>query len=577
LPKVASWITTCIQQGNFAAGAKAAYRKLLDEYGVTESEWQATAIDFYYRELQNVAQARAVPTMADMEQLILLKDFLSCSDELVAKVNLELLGDKYVKALTESMTPTGVITEEYLEGLNRLRVRLGLNEVDAKKLLGVAARQRVGPIVKDLVDIWKSDTDANYRREKEAKEKKEKGENVRDKSRDPISSQDNVFGFMEMGGQKTGGGPNVFMREALNLVDCVTSNYELQGLSVDEQMPITAVGVVPVEELAGMMKHYLITRLAEEDPELRSRYIEKEVLFARILGCSDDDVAKVKESLAFTAFRNLLKSVLTYQERVETRDIQQFALLKDSLQLTKESAEKIYNEACKSAMVEHAASFLKPKAGTTSVTAEMAQRFREQVQSVGLNLKTDVGFSEKLVTYLFALEVQYLVENGRETELQEVQEAYDLPEDRAQDIVEACCKRYISQLLNLALRAAKKYDERDAAKWLREIVKYAVFIPDDVVVDADGNMFSETDKNRLISFYQSEYGEQAAESEEVDVQMEAVAEMSAKLRSMINLTESFQAPAQGIEGLLGNVKSLGQLGKDADASRPGEKRPWAWG
>ena len=51
---------------------------------------------------------------------------------------------------------------------------------------------------------------------------------------------------------------------------------------------------------------------------------------------------------------------------------------------------------------------------------------------MGLNLRTDVGFSEKLVTYLFALEVQYLVENGRETELQEVQEAYDLPEDRAQ-------------------------------------------------------------------------------------------------------------------------------------------------
>lgn len=41
------------------------------------------------------------------------------------KVNLELLGDKYVKAVTESMMPTGVITEEYLDGLDRLRMRLG--------------------------------------------------------------------------------------------------------------------------------------------------------------------------------------------------------------------------------------------------------------------------------------------------------------------------------------------------------------------------------------------------------------------------------------------------------------------
>ena len=36
-----------------------------------------------------------------------------------------MLGDKYVKAVTESMMPTGVITEEYLDGLDRLRMRLG--------------------------------------------------------------------------------------------------------------------------------------------------------------------------------------------------------------------------------------------------------------------------------------------------------------------------------------------------------------------------------------------------------------------------------------------------------------------
>ena len=58
---------------------------------------------------------------------------------------------------------------------------------------------------------------------------------------------------------------------------------------------------------------------------------------------------------------------------------------------------------------------------------------------------------------------------------------------------------------------------------------------------------------------------------------ENVAAMIAKLREMINLTESFQAPLQGIEGLLGNVKSLRELGKEGDNQKPGEKRPWAWG
>jgi hypothetical protein len=140
--------------------------------------------------------------------------------------------------------------------------------------------------------------------------------------------------------------------------------------------------------------------------------------------------------------------------------------------------------------------------------------------------------------------------------------------------VEACCKRYISQLLNLALRAAKKYDERDAAKWLKEIVKYAIFIPDGVVVDADGNLFSEKDKERLISFYQSESEDDASLSTDDG---QAAQAMTIKLKEMIHLTESFVAPIQGIEGLLGNVKSLSQLGRDSDSTKPGEKRPWAWG
>ena len=134
--------------------------------------------------------------------------------------------------------PTGVITEEYLDGLDRLRLRLGeylaldkwsINDLlsclvslsesfylflpfstiniiclakvvkykngsfesltqsqtffshththlqiyclgltveDATNLLGVAARMRITPVVKDLVNMWKSDTGAAKREDK---------------------------------------------------------------------------------------------------------------------------------------------------------------------------------------------------------------------------------------------------------------------------------------------------------------------------------------------------------------------------------------------------------------------------
>jgi len=150
---------------------------------VTRDEWLATAVDFYYQEVNRISNARAVPTINDINDLDVLKQFLAIAHQpIVSKVNLELFGDKYVKALSEAMTPTGVITEEYINGLERLRVRLGLSEQDARQLLNVASRSRMIPIIKDLVNIWKSDTDATYRREQE-KKAAEKGKMAkRDKS-----------------------------------------------------------------------------------------------------------------------------------------------------------------------------------------------------------------------------------------------------------------------------------------------------------------------------------------------------------------------------------------------------------
>ena len=142
----------------------------MSDYGVTLDEWLATAVDFYYQEVYRISNARAVPTINDINDLDVLKQFLAIEHQpIVSKVNLELFGDKYVKALSEAMTPTGVITEEYINGLERLRIRLGLSEQDARQLLNVASRSRMIPIIKGMVDIWKSDTDASYRRDQEKK------------------------------------------------------------------------------------------------------------------------------------------------------------------------------------------------------------------------------------------------------------------------------------------------------------------------------------------------------------------------------------------------------------------------
>lgn len=191
--------------------------------------------------------------------------------------------------------------------------------------------------------------------------------------------------------------------------------------------------------------------------------------------------------------------------------------------------------------------------------------------SLGLDMKKDAGFNDHMLTYMFALEVQSLVQQGQEDQFRDLQQAYDLPEQRAAEIIEATCKRYVSQLLNLALRAAKKYDERDTVLWTKKILKYVVFIS--VTVMADGNLFSEADKQRLVSFYQAEL--ESGEDAEIAALAEQHGDLSQRLRELIVLSEDFVAPLQGIEGLLGNVRSLAQLENDMNADTG--KKAWAWG
>ena len=431
----------------------------------------------------------------------------------------------------------GVISEEYLEGLERLRDRLGISKSDAEKLLSFTSRRRLGDVVKNLVEQWKADTGAITRKDEQQ---------LKDKSRDPISSTDNILGYMETGANvMETGGPNVFMREALNLVDFFVENYMAKDIDLTklEALPVNAVGYAPEADLVAIYKHYVVTRLTEKSPELKLRYERDEKMFAMILGIMPESQMKVKESLLYSTYKKMLKNVLIYKDTVEATDLQQFVFLKDNLSIEKEVADRILYESSKGAVLEHASKYFRPQEGL--ITASMANRMRTQIASLGLNLQKDAGFNPKMISYLYTLEVQASIEEGLETDLQEIQEAYEIPQDRAEAIVEATCKRYISQLLNLALASAKKYKEDDSNKYTLQIAKYMFFF--DGSVDADGNLFSEDDKDRLITFFRDREGSTLSNDDKKEI--------SSRLKSLINLTEDFVAPVEGLAGLLGAKKT----------------------
>jgi hypothetical protein len=178
---------------------------------------------------------------------------------------------------------------------------------------------------------------------------------------------------------------------------------------------------------------------------------------------------------------------------------------------------------------------------------------------MGFDMKTDLMFSDDLVGMLFALEIQDLVENGRETEFIEVQESYGISPEGATAVVEAVCEKYVSQLLGTALGHARKYREAECVEATRRILQYAQYLSN--TVDADGNVYNDNDKQRLISFYLSHLEAQTEEDGDMSIVTPQLrADIANKLRDMIVLSRHYIPPEIGAEGALGNDFSIDDSG-----------------
>lgn len=227
-----------------------------------------------------------------------------------------------------------------------------------------------------------------------------------------------------------------------------------------------------------------------------------------------------------------------------------------------------------------------------------------------------MGFNSIMLSVLFALEVQALVEQGRETEIGDLQQVYGLSETQAVSLVEVATKRYLSQVITLALRAAKRYDEGDAVRWVNTVAKYAVFMPETAKIAADANLYRAEDIDRLVTFFLTDLeskvdaartrlndlrshptsvqtvGEndddtkssspdddsaevRAAEEELALLQAVDAQAVAERIKSLVFLTRDYVPPGRGTEGLMGKAADL--KAHEEERKNPSDgKRKWSW-
>lgn len=191
-----------------------------------------------------------------------------------------------------------------------------------------------------------------------------------------------------------------------------------------------------------------------------------------------------------------------------------------------------------------------------------------------MDMRTDLGFSGELVASLFIIEVPATVEHGEsvaeagdiDRQLRDLQQAYKIPEKLAVSIIEGCCRKYVSQILNFALVAAKKNNEKEAAIWADRIAKYLLYV--NKPVGGDATLFSDEVLQRLTNYYQSSFAEPSNDEER-----QQQTELIDRFERLIFMDENHVQPELGIAGLTRAASSL----SDKSAAIAKDDKNWAWG
>lgn len=234
VPKVVSWIEQCIREKLFNPMSKGTMKRALKDCMITPKEWERTSTSLYLQHIQTVGAEKQLPTQEDTQFMANLQDFLGISEDRSATIHQLVFGERYSKAIAESLQPSGYITNEYKEGLHRLQQRLLLSPGANYHLTSVALRQQIVPVIDHLRDVWKANNDIKFREEKQ----KEKAKYQKSKAIENPKSEATGYGFLDRQKQfkkefslsilddedfPDHGG---YMREITNLLSSLVHNFE---------------------------------------------------------------------------------------------------------------------------------------------------------------------------------------------------------------------------------------------------------------------------------------------------------------------------------------------------------------
>ena len=469
-----------------AENMKAKIEEVMETYRLNEDFLRETGAAYYDKAVA-ATSAKApggIPTPEMSESLDALRDIFKLSKEEVAPSHLQHFGSVYKKSVLEAMGSTGVIRPEVRKALDTLRGRLGVTEEATRQLFLEAIEEKMVP----MAEWVGSEMERTLLSQKELAQRRGK-----DMGEDLFQTGKGANGVLGLGAEVN------IMSDIMELVDFYREN-EVTEVNDDGETiyPVTALGTGAIDqELAELLYRQFVVGSLQAQGEKAARYEDARATFGGILGLDKSKIDDIGSNIGSTVYDNLVGNAMKTKGSLDQQDMMFLANIQTKLGLSSEEGEKMLLNSQKKILSEQINTIM------DAPTPEALKDFRERCNSMGVDLKEDVGISKQRLARMFESEIVPGLKNGEITAensdiLAEIQESLGLESEECESMFESTLMTLSKSAMDLISSEILRGRDDNAVGLIHELVRYAAFTEGPLGLSVD-----EATAYKVLNIYES--------------------------------------------------------------------------
>jgi len=433
-------VASAVEAGDFGDKAKEQIQAKLSDLALPASVTVDISTAAYTDQLRSiVGEEGKVMSEEDAAKLAGLRTFLGLEMASVQPMHEELCGPAYRNSVREVMGTSGVIPDEYWEGLATLRERLGITEESAKEAFALEVTAKM----------------------------KEFGTKAVTALQEKLEPQEGADNNMNLAAGAS------LVSELLNLVDFAVASKALETQDGQEVAGASLRGEFSERVLQELYKQYLVEAFSSSDAAEKQKIFESLDRLAVVLGLTDYEIRSTHNEIGSRVYRQYVGKALI-KGPLGAEEVTFLTSIKDTLGME----QTLCDELVQDQKMNRVSVLVDSMFEKDQVLAEDVRKMRDTADQLNIDLKEDLQVIVPKLERFFIVEIEDLLDEDVLTgndlsPLEELCESLHVSEERATELLSEVVQKRVSGGVLQASVFLRQSEADKAVEELKNVVKTA--------------------------------------------------------------------------------------------------------